>query len=193
MALSKNFKLDTGSSGRYTLSGLKSGEKVKVRVLTEWIDGKSVWSGMTDEKPTPFRVRSGESIPAGKIGINKINGKPNNIKQFIAAVVWNYRTEQVEILETDKSTIIEAIVELEESEDWGDARNYDLTVSKSGTGMDTKYTVIPSNMGKLKIDVDYQSVNIDALYEGADPFNSTEGVTADSVADDFIKSMEATE
>lgn len=172
MALNANFKLEKGSSGRYTLSGLKTGEKVKVRVLTEWIDGKSVWSGMTDEKPTPFRVRAGESIPASKIGINRLDGTPNRIKQFIAAVVWNYKTEQVEIFETDKSTIIEAIVELEQSEDWGDVQKYDLTISKNGTGTDTKYTVIPSGMGAFKGKADYKSVNLEALYDGSDPFNS---------------------
>ncbi len=172
MALPKTFKPEQGSSGRYTLTGLKSGEKVKIRVLSYFVAGRSVWSDTDDGKRVPFRARETESIPVGKIGINQFTQMPERIKQFLAAVVWNYTTGQVEIFETDKSTIIEAIYELEQSEDWGDMKGYDVSISKSGQNMDTKYTVLPSGQGAFKEKADWKSVNLEALFDGTDPFSS---------------------
>lgn len=176
MAFPKSFKPEQGNGGRYTLSSLKSGEKVKVRVLSDFITGKSVWSDLENGKRAPFRVRDNEPIPTGKIGINPMNGNPERIKQFVAAVVWNYGTQQVEILETDKSTIIDALYDLEQSEDWGDMKGYDITIAKSGTGTDTKYSVLPSGQGAFKGKADFKSVKLESLYEGSDPFNADQPV-----------------
>lgn len=191
MALPKTFKPEQGSGGRYTLSALKSGQKVKVRVLSDFITGKMVWSDLEDGKRAPFRVRDTDAIPTGKIGINQMTGQPERIRQFIASVVWNYATEQVEILETTKGTIIEAIYDLEQSEDWGDTKTYDITISRSGQGMDTKYSVLPSNKLAMKVKADWKNVNLEALYDGKDPFsgvdraNEHEQSIAEQVADDI--------
>ena len=194
MAFNKSFKPQIGGAGRYTLSGLKSGEKVKVRILSEFISGLTVWSDLENGKRAPLRVRDGEPIPVGKIGNDPKSGEPERIRQFVAGVCWNYATEQVEIFETSKATIIEVLWELEGSEDWGDVREYDLTISKSGQGMDTKYSVLPSNKTPLKVKPEWKTVRIDALYENADPFNSesvprVEKTDAEKVADDFVNSL----
>lgn len=170
MALPNTFKPQVGGGGRYTLSSLKSGEKVKVRVLTDFVTGNMVWSDLEDGRRQPFRSHENQSIPTSKIGTNPNTHEPERIRQFIACVVWNYAKEQVEIFETSKATIIDAIYELENSEEWGDSKTYDITVSKSGTGMETKYSVLPSNMKPFKCEEDWKSVNLEALFEGKDPF-----------------------
>lgn len=172
MALPKDFKQEVGT-GKYTLSNLKSGSKVKFRILSDFITGKSVW-GEVDGKRTPTRRRAGEAIPVGAIGTNRFTGKPETIKQFLAAVVYNYTTSQVEIFETDKSTIIEQIVQIENDEDWGDTKNFDLAITKTGEDMETKYTVLPSNKDKFILPIEWKHVNLEALFTNDDPFADDE-------------------
>lgn len=189
MALPNSFKPQAGGGGRYTLSSLKSGEKVKVRILSDYITGNVVWSDLEDGKRSPFRAREGQPIPTGRIGVNPMNGEPERIRQFIAAICWNYATEQVEIFETAKATIIDAIYELEQSEDWGDSKGYDITVSKSGQGTDTKYSVLPSNQSAFKVKADIKGINLEALFDGADPFNSDAKSDEPSLAEEVADSI----
>lgn len=189
MALPQNFTPEQSGSNKYTLSGLKSGEKVKVRVLSDFITGKSVW-GDKDGKRIITRRKIGETIPTGLIGWNQMTGKPERIKQFIAAIVWNYSTEQVEILETDKATIIGQIFDIEANEDWGDSRGFDLTISRSGEGMETKYSILPSNQKAFKCPEDWSGVNLNALYDGTDPFSDEPHFAdSDQVADDAYEAL----
>lgn len=175
--LPKNFKPEQGSS-RYILNNLNSGGKIKFRLVSNFIVGKSVW-GDVDGKRVPTRRKEGESIPVANIGINRFTGKAENIKQFIAGVVWNYESEQLEILETDKSTIIGQIFEIEANEDWKDSKSYDLTISKKGEGMDTSYSVLPSNKADFKCPNDPKTVSLDALFEGSDPFSEGKATSED--------------
>lgn len=185
MALPQGFKQET-AIGKYTLNNLRSGSKVKIRILSDFIDGKSVW-GDVDGKRTPTRRRAGEAIPVGAIGVNRFTGKPESIKQFIAAVVYNYVTEQVEVFETDKSTIIEQIVGIENDEDWGDTKEYDLSIGKTGEDMETKYTVLPSNKNKFTLNVFWKHVNLNALFTNDDPFAEVD--QAEQVANDVINAI----
>jgi hypothetical protein len=190
MALPQNFIPEQSGTNKYTLSGLKSGEKVKVRVLSDFITGKSVW-GDKDGKRIITRRKIGEPIPTGLIGWNQMTGKPERIKQFVAAIVWNYSTEQVEILETDKATIIGQIFDIEANEDWGDSKGFDLTISRSGEGMETKYSILPSNQKAFKCPEDWSGVNLNALFDGTDPFASNEDVeySSDEVADEAYEAL----
>lgn len=175
MALPKDFKAEQSQVSKYTLNNLKTDEKIKIRVLSEFIDGKSVWGEDKEGRRIVTRRRKGEPMLVGAIGVNKFTGKPESIKQFIAAVVYNYTTQQLEVFETDKSTIIGQIVDMENNEDWGDCREYDLTISRTGEKMETKYSILPSNKTKFAVKIDkkeLQSINLDALYVGGDPFSS---------------------
>ena len=184
MALPKDFKQEVGLS-KYIMQSVKSGNKVKFRVLSDFITGKCVW-GEPEGKRVCTRVRTGEAIPVAAIGFNEKQGRPEPIRQFLAAVVYNYATDQVEIFETDKSTIIGQIVEIESNDDWGDSKNFDLSISKTGEGMETKYSVLPSP-GKLTKKVDWSGVNLEALFSGGDPFEevSADSNLAEDVADEI--------
>lgn len=168
MALPQDFKQEAPVS-KYTMDTLKTSPKVKFRVLSEFIHGKSVW-GDKDGKRIVTRRRLGESMPVSAIGINKYTGEPELVKQFIAAVAYNYTNQQVEIFETDKSKIIGQIVAIEADEDWGDSRNFDLSISKTGEGKETKYTVLPANKGAFQGDVKWNDIKLEALYTGENPF-----------------------
>lgn len=59
-------------------------------------------------------------------------------------IVWNHTLEKPQAYAYTK-TIVNAIKKLEENEDWGDIREYDITVSRTGSAKeDTEYSVTPS-------------------------------------------------
>jgi len=82
--------------------------------------------------------------------------------------------EQVEIFETDKSPLIERISELEDDDDWGDSRTYDLGITKTGSGKETRWSITPSNKNEFKCPVEWKQVNLNALLSGENPFDEAQ-------------------
>ncbi len=62
---------------------------------------------------------------------------------------------------------------------WGDPRGYDVTVNRKGSKLDTEYTVQPSPHKELSAEIkaayEAKSINLDALFDGANPFGETDG------------------
>ena len=59
-------------------------------------------------------------------------------------VVWNYTEDKAQAYSYTK-TIVNRVKELEEDEDWGDVREYDVKVSRKGsTKEDTEYSLTPN-------------------------------------------------
>lgn len=58
--------------------------------------------------------------------------------------VWNYGEDKAQAYSYTK-TIVNRVKELEEDEDWGDVREYDVKVSRKGsTKEDTEYSLTPN-------------------------------------------------
>ncbi len=191
MAFPDNFKPDEGGAkGNYILSNLKSGETVKFRIMSEFITGQSVWGNDKDGKRVCTRVRPNEVMPVSAIGTNNFTGDPERVKQFIAAIAWNYETKQLEIFETDKATIIEPMFELEMTEEYGDLRGYDVKIAKNGVKTDTTYSVIalpPKKVSKEILEAYNESkIDLNKLYSNENPFQSEE-VDTEAVAEDVAK------
>lgn len=145
----------------------KQGEN-KFRILSNAIVGWESWVVDEEGNRKPLRWRMGEKVPAEKIG--------DNPKHFWAFVVWNYNEEKVQILEITQKGIMRAIKALTADEDWGDPRNYDIVVIRTGEGMETEYQVKPKPKSKLDEGIlrFYKdlTINLEALFEGKDPFES---------------------
>jgi hypothetical protein len=58
-------------------------------------------------------------------------------------VVWNYDDDKAQILSKGKS-VFNQIAELSQDEDWGDPTTYDIKITRTGKGMETRYSVVPS-------------------------------------------------
>lgn len=177
MAFPTSFKPKVGEgTSQYTLANLESGASVKLRVLSNIITGNSVWGEDVEGNRKCTRVRDGESMPVSAIGTNKFTGQPERVKQFIAAVVYNYDSKQLEILETDKATIIEQLYALENTEEYGDLKGYDIKIAKNGQKMDTTYSVIglpPKSPNKDVLEAyNHSEIDLNKLYTGEDPFSS---------------------
>lgn len=153
----------------------------KFRILSEAVTGYEVWT--TDNKPIRYRDYP-KSMPSNI-------REDTKIKHFWAFCVWNYATEQVEILEITQSSIRDAIHDIYKLEEYGEPIGYDIVVTRRGEGLDTEYSVQampPKPMaGNIQAAMESKKINLDALFDGGNPFAESEE-DAD-VAYDNIGSM----
>lgn len=138
----------------------------KFRIMSKPIIG---WLDWQDKKPLRFRFNNKPSAPVDP-------AKP--IKHFWAMVVWNYNEEKIQVIEITQKSIQAAIQEYSKSDDWGSPLEYDLKVSRKGKDLLTEYTVmaIPHKKLSKEIEAAYEAkkpINLDALFEGGDPFESS--------------------
>lgn len=131
----------------------------KFRVLSNAVTGYVYWKEV-EGKRTPTRVHEFDEVP---------NEDRGEMKHFWAFTVWNYATSSVQILEITQATIRNTIQVLVGDGDWGDPKKYDLTVTRTGEGLETEYSVVPNPPKKLEADTDVE-VNLEALFDGSDPF-----------------------
>lgn len=140
------------------------------RILSSAVVGYEYWN--KDSKP----VRSREPFQGtpADIKLDEKTGKPTTVKHFWAFVVYNYRTGTVQIMQIAQKGLQQDIRALTDDEAWGDPKTYDITITKTGTGFDTDYSVmpVPKSEGPGKIDISY--INLEALYDGDDPFGGTD-------------------
>lgn len=101
---------------------------------------------------------------------------PSDAKHFWAMPVWNYKHGRVQILEITQKSIQESLRTFAAGAEWGSPLQYDVSIIRQGEGRDTKYQVIPTPHSQVRPEVKgaYQqtAVNLDALFEGKDPFAS---------------------
>jgi len=144
----------------------------KLRILSAPIMGYEYWT--EDNKP----VRSRELW-----GVIPLDAKlPWEPKHFWAMIVWNFETETVQIWQPTQKTILNEIYGLVENADWGDPRGYNLNITRKGDGLKTEYTVQPSPHSVITptIKAAYvgKKINLNALFDGANPFEATESNAA---------------
>jgi hypothetical protein len=143
--------------------------KTRFRILSTPLLGFEYWN--QDKKPVR-NLDKFENIPEDA----KLDAE-GKFKQrhFWAMKVYNYNTSQVEILEITQKTIQNTILAYAENEDYGDPREYDITVTREGEKMETSYSVIaspPKTASNEVIDADMTTpVNLKALLTGENPFD----------------------
>lgn len=133
------------------------------RVLSSAIVGYEYFT--TENKPirskTPF-----DETPDIK--------KDSQVKHFWAFCVWNYADERVQILQLTQKGIMTFIQNLIQNKRWGNPQGYDITVNRTGSGLNTEYTTMANPHSVLEdlIAEAWSKSNIDLteLYTGGDPF-----------------------
>jgi len=142
----------------------------RFRVLSDYIVG---WESWVDKKP--IRWEGDYENPPSPDDIDSKGGDPEKIKHFWAFIVWNYEDEAVQILEITQKTIMRSLIKYHQDEDWGDFKEYDIVVSRSGMLLeDTEYSTIPKPKKPVASDIKEayakKPIDLTALYRGADPF-----------------------
>ena len=164
-----DYKVPTASGDYIKLP--KGAPTKKMRILTAPVLGYEYFN--TQNKPVRS-VTMPASIPAD-LGINKSTGQPNAINHFWAMVVWDYDDKKIAIWSVTQKTIQTAIMNLFLDEDWGDARDFDIKVTRTDTNDKVTYAVIPGNKKPITVDIheafDNTPVNLQALFTGQNPFD----------------------
>jgi hypothetical protein len=159
MAIPKDFDPNK-SSGSYMK--FQPGDN-KFRILGDAIAGYEWW---VEKKPT--RRRLSERIEPSEIPLDQTP------KLFLAFPVWNYATESVEVLQLTQKGLQKTLNNLEKDTDWGDLTQYDIKVNRSGSGMETKYSLNPVPKKELAAEIKSAwketDINLDALFTGDSPF-----------------------
>lgn len=140
----------------------------KFRILTPPVMGYQYFTN--DNKPNRSKERF-ESIPTDA----KLEDGKFKQSHFWAIKVYNYTNERIEILMVTQKGIQNAIVGYAQSEEYGDPREFDITVTRKGEKYETEYTVMPSPPKPLKPEVveanNDTQVNLNALFSGDNPFD----------------------
>jgi hypothetical protein len=156
--------------------------KNKFRILSAPLMGFMYWT--KDKKP----VRQAEPFEGTPSDAKLEEGKFKP-KHFWALAVWNYGDSRLQILELTQASIQGPIQDFAMNEDWGDPRDYDITVVKEGQLLDTEYRVMPSPKSAVPAEAHkaYREtpINLEALFSGSDPFTTSAGSeVADTITPD---------
>lgn len=176
--LPDGYEIPDAGSGYFKL---KQGEN-RFRVVGSAITGWEYWV-TEDGKRKPIRKRVNEDI-----NVEEIEDAP---KHFWAFPAYNYELKKVQILELTQKSIQKAIKALTRSGDWGDPKGYDIVILREGEGLETEYQVQPKPPKKLDGEVasvvkkSVESINLEALYDGDDPFAKTSEAITEKDMDDF--------
>lgn len=163
--LPEGFESVTTKKPYINLGKLPPGEykfRLVCRPIAGWVDWK-------DRKPLRFR-------PANKPKSSIDPAKP--MKPFWAMYVWDYKEEGLYVMEVTQNSIRMALEDLAKDESWGDLTTFDFKIKKTGSGIDTAYTVTPVPHkpmdSVIKQSLSTSPVRLEALYDGLDPWTDLE-------------------
>lgn len=140
---------------------LKEGDN-KVRILTAPVIGYEYFT--VENKPKRSKTMFKETPDI------KEDGK---VKEFWAFGVWNYDLNTLQVMEITQAGIKTQLTELASDDDYGSPLLYDIKISKTGKGLDTRYQVKPlppKDFDNAQAIKDAESLNLEALFDWADPF-----------------------
>ena len=157
--LPKDYKVPTNSNYFKFIEG-----KNKFRVLSDAVTGWEYWN--TSDKP----VRQEEPFEDRPEDIKTDNKGQFRINPFWAFIVWNYEAKRVQIMQLTQKSIMKDIKNYIDEPDWGDPRGYDFVVTRSGSGLETKFQTIATPHTKFSEKVDIGKIDLSKLFNGEDPF-----------------------
>jgi len=100
--------------------------------------------------------------------------KGGTVKHFWAFIVYNYEAKRIQILELTQKGIMKTMQSYIKNPKWGNPREYDFIVTRTGSGMDTEYAITVNPKAPLEESVKEAfakaKISLDALYENEDPF-----------------------
>ena len=180
-------KESTGG-GYLNPSSIEDGASVRFCILSEEpLEGVEVWftkaaGGMTKRItpswPDPALIADLERQVGGTL--HERDGRPA-IKTCISFFVYDFDASEVKVFSANQKTLLQDIGRLTSDEDYADLSQWDLKLSRTGKGTDTKYFVsmVPtkrSNSAVAKAVIEawdkacQGGANLDALLEGGNPF-----------------------
>ena len=165
------FSKPPASAGTARYFKPQTGAPTKVRIIGQHIEGWLYWTADNH----PRRLRERPATMPDDIRVSVESEQPEQVRNFWAIPIYNHAIGAVQIWEVTQVTIMRQLYNLATSE-WGDPTAYDLRVERSDAGRRTTYAVTAMPPGPLsaqaKAIVAAAPVNLQALFDGADPFAS---------------------
>jgi len=166
--LPKGYEPPAQSGGRYLKITKNSEARVRIVSPTP-ILGWEYWTD--DNKPRRLRERPTTMPSDVRMGED---GNPEKLRHFWAMAVFDYADSVVKVWEVTQATIQRTVADLAGDEDWGHPSGYDLKIKRDDSTGRTTYSVAPVPHKPLSAEakriVAETSVNLDALFNGDDPF-----------------------
>lgn len=141
-------------------------EKVKLRILPSGLEDRNCITGfeyfeeMDDGKKKPVRSQK---------QMNHLEEK-----HFWAFKVYNHNLWIVQLCTIKQKWLMKALQAYFENEDYGDPLGYDITISRTGKGMDTEYTLVASPPKPLAAEYEDKSINWNNWMASEDPLSEEE-------------------
>lgn len=159
---------ESAVGGRY-LNPAKLEKETKIRFFGGGITGWQAWT--TENEPLRWESKP-EEFPAN---IKRSDSGAVDLKHFMAGIVWDYVDETFKILLITQKSIKDELFKYMKAPEYGmDLNTYDIKLSKTGSGMETKYSVLalpPKAVDKsIAALFDELQCNLAALFDGDDPF-----------------------
>tara|TARA_R100000541_G_scaffold58369_1_gene69530 strand:+ start:183 stop:674 length:492 start_codon:yes stop_codon:yes gene_type:complete len=138
-------------------------DKATIRIISKPMEGIEVWK---DKKPLRWRY-DGE-MP------KEAYTAEDTPKPFAAFGVWHYEEKVYKIYQCSTRSVLQELANLNDVQ--GDPLSYDITITRKGAGLDTKYYVKPSAAKELTEEVlnatqEFKAkVDLAALFTGDNPF-----------------------
>ena len=139
----------------------------KFRVCSDATIGFEFWTN--ENKPVRLKEK-----PQEKPSDIRLNDDGSyTIKHFWAFSVLDRKDKVVKIMEITQRSIMDEISELLKNEDWGDITGYDITITRKGQGLETRYSVQPSPHKELTKEeqslVARTEIDLNKLFAGENP------------------------
>tara|TARA_Y100001963_G_scaffold36972_1_gene51689 strand:- start:7 stop:699 length:693 start_codon:yes stop_codon:yes gene_type:complete len=121
---------------------IKEGDKHRIRIMgtskdpATFIQGWEAW----DQENKPHREPYELGKPCSK-QLKDIDRNANP-KLFWMFTVYHVDEERAKVFEVTQRTIKDPILAYSKNPKWGDLRNYVIEIGRTGSGMETEYTVI---------------------------------------------------
>jgi hypothetical protein len=157
-------EVQTETPSRYTKLGQGA---TKLRILGEPCFGYETWLEDEAGARKPKRFSLDQEYDQSEVG-------PDGVKQFMAVKVYNYNAKTIQVWQVTQKTILKALKMYTENEDYGDPRGYDVSITRTGEGKQTRYEVVASPPKAVSKEVksadDKYEVEPELLLINGDPF-----------------------
>lgn len=184
-------KESSTSGGYLNPSSIEDGSSARLAILSDSpLEGVEVWftknaGGMTKritpEWPDDELLAQLENQVDGVV--TERDGK-RAIKRCAAFFVYNYDAEAVQVFSANQKSLLADIERLVSDEDYADLTKWDLKISRTGKGTDTRYhaAFVPTKRATAKTAQAVEAAwaaakaagaDLDALYDGGNPFGTS--------------------
>ena len=169
---------------------VKEEKQYKLRIMSEIIDGFFGWTevlveGKKKRKPLRFKTLKEANQVEFSHGKYDDPSKPVIPKQFWATIVWNYELEIFQVWEITQKGIMKQLDSLANHSDWGDFKNYDLTIERINN-QPVEYPILssPSKPVSKEISSAFKKLkyNLELLYDGGHPISGVKKDKEESAA-----------